>query len=75
MRERAFSTYGCLDFVAVTEGDREIAISYWQDEESIRRWKEDTLHRLAQQRGKAKWYASYSVEVAKIARRYHYPDK
>lgn len=75
LRERAFSTYGCLEFVAVTEGDQEISVSYWQDEESIRRWKEDAAHRLAHEHGKAKWYESYSVDVARIARRYHYPAK
>ena len=75
MRELAFSTYGCLEFVALTEGDQEIAISYWRDEESIRRWREDAAHKLAQQRGKAKWYASYRVEVAEITHHYHFPDK
>jgi hypothetical protein len=29
MRELAMTQYGCLDFVATTEGNREIAISYW----------------------------------------------
>ena len=75
MREIAFSTYGCLEFVAVTEGDQEIAISYWQDEESIQRWREDVAHKLAQERGKTKWYESYNVDVAKIERRYHYPER
>lgn len=28
MRDLAFEKYGCLDFIAVTEGDQEIAISY-----------------------------------------------
>ncbi|TDR75022.1 hypothetical protein [Photobacterium lutimaris] len=29
MRELAFEKYGCLDFIAVTEGEQEIAMSYW----------------------------------------------
>ena len=56
MRDLAFQRYGCRDFIAVTEGDREIAISYWDDEESIRRWKNDPDHALAQQRGRDGWY-------------------
>jgi quinol monooxygenase YgiN len=32
MRELAFDKYGCLDFIAVTEGDQEVAISYWENE-------------------------------------------
>lgn len=35
MRELAFSKYGCLDFVAVCEGEQEVAISYWPDEQSV----------------------------------------
>ena len=75
MRELAFSEYGCLEFVAVTEGNQEIAISYWQDQESIRRWREDAAHRQAQELGKSKWYESYRVDVATITRQYRYPDK
>ena len=37
MRELAFARYGCRDFISLTEGDREIAISYWDDEDAIRR--------------------------------------
>ena len=29
MRELAFSQFGCLGFTATTEGDQEIAVSYW----------------------------------------------
>lgn len=73
MRELAVREYGCLDFVAVTAGNKEIAISYWQDEESIQRWKQDAAHRLAQDLGKEKWYEASNVEVVEIKRRYHYP--
>lgn len=70
MRELAFGKYGCLDFIAVTEGDQEIAISYWPDEAAILRWKSDPDHILAQQKGRQKWYHSYSVEVVEIKRQY-----
>ena len=29
MRELATNEYGCLDFHAVTEGNQEVALSYW----------------------------------------------
>ncbi|TKB50377.1 antibiotic biosynthesis monooxygenase [Ferrimonas sediminicola] len=70
MRELAFSQYQCQDFIAVTEGDQEIAISYWDSEEDIRRWHADSQHALAQRFGRKKWYRSYVVEVVKIERRY-----
>jgi heme-degrading monooxygenase HmoA len=72
MRELAFSQYGCLDFVAVTEGKQEIAISYWKSEDSIKRWKKDSEHILAQELGRKKWYESYTVQVVEIKRQYKY---
>ena len=72
MRELAFAKYGCLDFVAVTEGDQEIAISYWEDEESIKAWKSDSEHFLAQETGRSKWYESYIVQVVEIKREYKF---
>ncbi|MFC1233917.1 antibiotic biosynthesis monooxygenase family protein [Vibrio sp. F74] len=73
MRELAFSKYGCLDFIATSEGDQEIAISYWESEQDIQRWHNDAQHAVAQKLGKEKWYQSYVVEVVEIQRRYSYP--
>lgn len=70
MRELAISKYGCLDFVATTEGSREIAISYWPSLEHIQRWKQNAEHLQAQQQGRARWYTSYKVEVVEILRSY-----
>lgn len=73
MRQLALTQFGCLDFTAVTEGDQEVALSYWPDEASIRAWKQHTDHLIAQQLGREHWYASYSVEVAEVTRRYSHP--
>lgn len=73
MRDLALSEFGCLEFHAVAEGDDEIALSYWPDEESIRRWKAHPEHVLAQKAGRERWYESYSVEVAEIIRHYRHP--
>lgn len=72
MRKLAFEQYGCLDFVAVTEGDDEIAISYWPDEAAVLRWKQDQEHSLAQQLGREKWYQSYRVDVVEVKRSYSF---
>ncbi len=70
MRELALSEFGCLAFHAVTEGADEVALSYWPSEEAIRAWKAHPEHVLAQQTGRTRWYASYSVEVAQVTREY-----
>lgn len=66
LKKLAFEKYGCLDFVSVTEGNDEVAISYWETEQQIRDWKNDPEHRLAQIRGREKWYESFDVEICEI---------
>jgi len=68
MKTLAFEKYGCIDFVSVTEGDEEIAISYWQTEQHIIDWKNDLEHQRAQLSGREKWYKSFSVEICKVIR-------
>lgn len=70
MRELALNEFGCLEFHAVTEGQHEVALSYWPDEASIRAWKNHPEHVLAQQTGKNRWYETYNVQVAEIKRHY-----
>ena len=62
--------YGCIDFVSVTEGDQEIAISYWENTDQITQWKDNPEHQQAQQLGKTKWYQSYQVQVVEVCREY-----
>lgn len=73
LRDLAFSKYGCLDFVSLTEGKDEIAISYWESEQQILDWKNDPQHRRAQQAGREKIYESYSVEICEVNRAYKKP--
>jgi heme-degrading monooxygenase HmoA len=71
LRDLAIKQFGCLDFVSVAEGDQEITLSYWPDEESIKRWKAHAEHLRAQELGREKWYAAYAVQIAEIRREYH----
>tara|TARA_R110002072_G_scaffold269868_2_gene429381 strand:- start:113488 stop:113775 length:288 start_codon:yes stop_codon:yes gene_type:complete len=70
MRDLALSEFGCLSFRSVTEGDTEIALSYWPSEQHIRAWNNHPEHRAAQQAGRKHWYESYSVQVAEVTRAY-----
>lgn len=47
-----------------------ITVSYWKDEESIKNWKQQTDHMMAQKWGKEKWYESYRVRISKVERDY-----
>ena len=70
LRDLAISQYGCKEFVTSTEGNNELAISYWENESQIRQWKQNSEHLLAQSKGRSKWYKSYSVEVVEVVRAY-----
>ena len=74
MRELAFSKYNCQDFIAVTEGTQEIAISYWLSESDIQNWHKDSQHAVAQKLGRDRWYSSYTVEVVEIKRHYSFAE-
>jgi len=70
MRALAFEKYGCLAFHAMADGDDELAISYWPDEDHVARWRADPAHREAQRVGRERWYASYAIDVAHVTRSY-----
>lgn len=70
MRALAQSKYGCTGISSVREGDDEISISYWPSMQHIHDWKHDPEHIQAQDNGKARWYASYQVQVVEILREY-----
>lgn len=75
LRKAALEEFGCLDFVSVTEGAQEIAVSYWLSLEHIARWKAHLAHQHAQQKGREKWYASYQVGVTEVVRSYRHPHE
>ena len=73
MRQLAFSEdHGCLDFTCTTEGNKEIAISYWPSIEHIQKWKHNIHHTNAQAKGRKNWYKSYKVQVVKLLREYEF---
>ena len=51
-----------------------ITVSYWQDEASLRAWKDVAAHALAQELGKSRWYEHYTLRVAKVERAYEGPE-
>lgn len=49
-----------------------ITVSYWDNEECIRNWKQNAEHLEAQKLGKEKWYQNFSLRIAKVIREYHF---
>ncbi len=71
MEEMAKIQPGYLGFESARE-EIGISVSYWKDLESIKNWKNNSEHLLAQELGKTKWYEHYSIRIAKVERDYHF---
>lgn len=49
-----------------------ITVSYWKDLESIKAWKQQTDHKLAQQKGRTDWYKQYKTRICKVEHDYEF---
>lgn len=49
-----------------------ITVSYWKDVASIKKWKEISEHKIAQEKGKTTWYESFKTRIAKVERDYEF---
>jgi heme-degrading monooxygenase HmoA len=49
-----------------------ITVSYWRDLESIRKWKMNTAHLEAQEKGKSTWYKNYKTRICLVERDYNF---
>lgn len=50
-----------------------ITTSYWSSLEAIAQWRQHAEHRIAQETGRAHWYADYTLRIAKVERSYAMP--
>ena len=51
-----------------------ITISYWESLNAIKKWKENFLHKAAQQQGKDEFYSWYKVRIAQIEHEYEFEN-
>lgn len=74
MARLALAHPGCLGLDSARGADGfGITVSYWRDAASIRDWKADARHRVAQQLGAGAWYSAYATHVARVERAYAGP--
>lgn len=71
MRERVRAIAG-PDLIEVKhytgeDGER-LAIVFWQDPETLEKWRVDPEHLAAKQMGREQWYSSYELTVAEVVR-------
>jgi heme-degrading monooxygenase HmoA len=57
-------------FRSIADPEKFVSISFWRDEESIRRWRSVEGHRSAQARGRGSVFSDYRLRVASVIRDY-----
>ena len=62
-------------FESITRPGRMVSISFWEDEEAIRRWRNHPAHREAQAAGRAGLFRHYRLRVAEVKRDYGPADR
>ena len=58
--------------VESARSDIGITVSYWENLESISKWKQNLDHSDAQKKGASKWYEKYAVRIALVEREYSF---
>jgi heme-degrading monooxygenase HmoA len=57
-------------FQSITEPQKFLSLSFWQDEHSIEQWRNIELHRSAQREGRHFIFEDYRLRVASVIRDY-----
>jgi len=52
-----------------------LSLSFWRDEEAVRRWRTLEAHRAVQRAGRATIFADYRLRVAQVLRDYGLHDR
>ena len=47
-----------------------ITVSYWSDLASIKAWKQNADHLIAQKQGREMWYKEYKIRICKVESNY-----
>lgn len=57
-------------FQSLSDPGKLLSLSFWRDEESVKRWRTLESHRRAQEAGRGGVFANYRLRVAQVLRDY-----
>jgi len=78
MRPLAENTEGFLGverFQSLTNPDKLLSVSFFEDEAAVQRWRELPQHRSSQSAGRKGIFKDYRLRVAKVLRDYGMTDR
>jgi heme-degrading monooxygenase HmoA len=62
-------------FVSLTDANRLVSLSFWRDEEAVRKWRTASRHRNAQRAGREGIFSDYRLRIATVLRDYGMNDR
>jgi len=62
-------------FASLTNENKILSLSFWRDEDAVRRWRNLAGHREAQARGRSGVFADYRLRIANVVRDYGMTDR
>ncbi len=57
-------------FASLSDESKILSLSFWRDEDAVKRWRNLESHRAAQARGRGGVFAQYRLRVAGVIRDY-----
>ncbi|MEX0284277.1 MAG: antibiotic biosynthesis monooxygenase [Paracoccaceae bacterium] len=62
-------------FQSLTNPDKLLSLSYFEDEAAVQRWRELSQHRAAQSKGRDGIFSGYRIKVLQVLRDYGMNDR
>lgn len=62
-------------FASLSDENKILSLSFWRDEDAVKRWRNFEGHRQAQARGRGGVFADYRLRVAGVIRDYGMNDR
>jgi heme-degrading monooxygenase HmoA len=62
-------------FQSLTDPKKLLSLSFWRDEEAVKKWRSQSSHRDSQRQGRAGIFADYRLRVAAVLRDYGMADR
>lgn len=62
-------------FASLSDPNRILSLSFWRDEDAVRRWRTASRHRAAQRAGREGIFSDYRLRIAGVIRDYGMQDR
>lgn len=62
-------------FQSLTDPKKLLSLSFWRDEEAVKKWRNHSSHRESQKQGRSGIFADYRLRIAAITRDYGITDR